>query len=59
MRKEITLETEMMCVYTGPTSVEIPDRRCKELSKKYSPWYPICSDTIKGFNETGWHYERI
>lgn len=58
MRKEIILETEMMCVYHGPHSVDISNKRCKELSKKYSPWYPIHSDTIKGFDGK-WHYEKI
>jgi hypothetical protein len=59
MRKEIILETEMMAQYSGSTSIEISDKRCKELNKKYSPWYSISSDTIKGFNGIDWHYERI
>lgn len=58
MKKEITLETEMMCIYSGPTHIEISNSRCKELNKKYSVWYPISSSTIKGFNDR-WGYERI
>ena len=58
MKKQIILETEMMCIYNGPISVEIPDYKCKIFSKKYSPWYPISSDTIKGFDGK-WHYEKI